>query len=215
MSLVRLGRRFDAGEQRLLGELGTQVARALENVERHNVVSRAAVTDKLTGLANRGQFGEMLVAALEQARRYHHPVSLIMLDVDNFKRVNDTFGHPQGDQVLRQVAQAVRANSRDADTPARYGGEEMALILPHTDLDGAFEVAERTRSAIAALKIPLLEGEDETICVTTSVGAAASADADKNELIAAADGALYVAKREGKNRTIRAERQTVNVVGGE
>ena len=82
-----------------------------------------------------------------------------MLDIDNFKSVNDVYGHQQGDLVLRRVADALRETSRDVDVPARYGGEEMALILPHTDLEGAYEIAERVRTAIEALQIPLLDGE--------------------------------------------------------
>ena len=151
---------------------------------------------------------------MDEVRRYRYPVGLIMLDLDNFKSVNDVYGHQQGDLVLRSVADALRGSSRDVDVAARYGGEEMALILPHTDLEGAYEAAERARMAIEALQIPLLDGQG-TLRVTTSVGAAASADGNKNELIAAADGALYVAKREGKNRTVRASAHTANVVGGE
>jgi diguanylate cyclase (GGDEF)-like protein len=137
-----------------------------------------------------------------------------MLDIDNFKSVNDVYGHQQGDLVLRCVADALRETSRDVDVAARYGGEEMALILPHTDLDGAFEMAERARMAIAAMEIPLIDG-DGSLQVTTSVGAASSVEGNKDELIAAADAALYVAKREGKNRTVRAEAHPANVVSGE
>jgi diguanylate cyclase (GGDEF)-like protein len=215
ITVCREGRGFTEDDLELLRSLAAQATLAMANVTLHFDVQRQAITDDLTGLATHGHFQDLLSAKIQEARRYEYPISLIMFDIDDFKSVNDVYGHQQGDLVLRLVADVLRQTSRDGDVAARYGGEEMALILPHTDLDGAFEVAERTRSAIAALKIPLLEGQDETICVTTSVGAAASADADKNELIAAADGALYVAKREGKNRTIRAERQTVNVVGGE
>jgi diguanylate cyclase (GGDEF)-like protein len=137
-----------------------------------------------------------------------------MLDIDDFKSVNDVYGHPQGDLVLRYVADALRETSRDVDVAARYGGEELALILPHTDLDGAYEMAERARTAIEALKIPQLDG-DGTLEITASAGAAATSDGNKNELIAAADGALYLAKRSGKNRTVRAEPQPANVSHGE
>ena len=100
------------------------------------------------------------------------------------------------------------------DVAARYGGEELALILPHTDLEGAFAIAERVRTTIETLDVPRLDS-DGSIRVTASLGVAASADGSKNELIAAADNALYVAKHEGKNRTVRAEPQTANVLGGE
>ena len=138
---------------------------------------------------------------MEQVRRYHYPVGLIMLDIDNFKSVNDIYGHQQGDLVLRYVADVLRETSRDVDVAARYGGEEMALILPHTDLEGAYAIAERVRAAIEALQIPLLEGEGA--CRSRPAWASRPrSTGDKDELIAAADGALYVAKREGKNRTV-------------
>jgi diguanylate cyclase (GGDEF)-like protein len=186
----------------------------MANVNLHFDVQRQAITDDLTGLASHGHFQDLLSSEMEEVRRYQYPVGLIMLDIDNFKSVNDVYGHQQGDLVLRCVADALRDTSRDVDVAARYGGEEMALILPHTDLEGAFEMAERARMAIAAMEIPLIDG-DGCLQVTTSVGAASSIEGNKDELIAAADAALYVAKREGKNRTVRAEPHTANVVSGE
>ena len=129
-----------------------------------------------------------------------------MLDIDNFKQVNDTFGHLQGDLVLQEVARVLRQSSREIDEPARYGGEEMAVALPQTDLEGAYRFAERVRRRIEALDLPLLDA-DGTLKVTASFGVAslATADhADKDALVAAADAALYEAKRTGKNRTVRA-----------
>ena len=145
---------------------------------------------------------------VERAKRFGNEMGLIMLDIDNFKRVNDTYGHMQGDLVLREVARVLRESSREIDEPARYGGEEMAVALPGTDLDGAFNFAERVRHAIESLELPLIEGGG-TLRVTASFGAAAcqgdDGDADKDVLVAAADAALYRAKRSGKNRTVRAE----------
>src|SRR5579875_3514479 len=112
-----------------------------------------------------------------------------MVDLDNFKRISDTSGHPQGYLVLRAVSDVLRENSRDADWPARYGGEELALILPHTDLEGAYIIAERIREAIEGLSVPRLDG-GEALRVTASVGVAAATDGDKDELVAQADGAL-------------------------
>jgi diguanylate cyclase (GGDEF)-like protein len=125
-----------------------------------------------------------------------------------------THGGLEGDLVLRYVADALRETSRDVDIPSRYGGEELALILPHTDLAGAYETAERARAVIDALVVPLRDRPGEPR-VTASVGAASSADGDKNSLIAAADAALYKAKREGKSRTVRAGPETANVLNGE
>ena len=135
-------------------------------------------------------------------------MGLIMLDIDNFKRVNDTYGHMQGDLVLREVARVLRENSREIDEPARYGGEEMAVALPATDLEGAYLFAERVRHSIEALDAAAdrrrgLPAGDRLF------GAAAlppdQEKADKDTLVAAADAALYRAKRSGKNRTVRAE----------
>jgi diguanylate cyclase (GGDEF)-like protein len=205
---------FTEDDLELLRTLAAQATLAMANVNLHHDIQRQAITDDLTGLATHGHFQQLLGSEMEEVRRYRYPVGLIMLDIDDFKSVNDVYGHQQGDLVLRAVADALRETSRDVDVAARYGGEELALILPHTDLDGAYEMAERARAAIQALEIPLLDGEG-SLRVTASVGTASSADGDKNELIAAADGALYVAKREGKNRTVKAEPRTANVVGGE
>jgi diguanylate cyclase (GGDEF)-like protein len=165
------------------------------------------MTDELTGLFNHRRFQEVMTAEVERARRYGQEMGLIMLDIDNFKRVNDTFGHMQGDLVLREVARVLRQSAREIDEPARYGGEEMAVALPQTDLDGAYNFAERVRKRIEALEVPVLDG-DGTLKVTASFGAASLArapGADKDSLVAAADSALYRAKRSGKNRTVRAE----------
>ncbi len=214
ITVCREDRRFTEDDLELLRSLASQATLAMANVNLHFDVQRQAITDDLTGLASHGHFQDLLGAEMEEVRRYQYPVGLIMLDIDNFKSVNDVYGHQQGDLVLRCVADALRETSRDVDVAARYGGEEMALILPHTDLEGAFEMAERARMAIASMEIPLLEG-DGCLRVTTSVGAASSIEGNKDELIAAADAALYVAKREGKNRTVRAEPDTANVVSGE
>jgi diguanylate cyclase (GGDEF)-like protein len=118
------------------------------------------------------------------------------------------------DVVLSHVARVLRDNSREVDVPARYGGEEMALVLPHTELEGAYAIGERVRAAIEALRIPRLDGPG-ALRVTASVGVSASTDGDKAALIADADAALYAAKRQGKNRTVRAHSQTANVIGAE
>jgi diguanylate cyclase (GGDEF)-like protein len=156
----------------------------------------------------------VLGAEMEQVRRYQYPVALIMLDIDDFKAINDSYGHQQGDVVLKHVARVLRDNSRDADSPARSGGEEMALVLPHTDLDGAHAIAERVRGAVEALRISRLDG-DGALRITASVGVAAPSEGNKDALIADADAALYEAKRRGKNRTIRAPARTANVFGAE
>lgn len=204
LTVARHGRPFSDDDRELLRSLAAEAALALENVELHFQVRRQAVTDELTGLSNHGRFQELLNAEIEQVRRYHHPVGLIMLDIDDFKAVNDTYGHPQGDAVLRQVARVLRENSRDADSPARYGGEELSLILPHTDLEGAHAIAERIRAAVDGLRVPRTDGAG-VLRVTASVGVTASTAGHKDALIADADAALYEAKRRGKNCTVAAE----------
>jgi diguanylate cyclase (GGDEF)-like protein len=214
LTVGRRGRPFPDPDLDLLTSLAWQATLALENVELHEEVQRQAITDKLTGLTNHGRFQEVLGSEIEQVRRYRYPVGLIMLDIDNFKQINDTYGHPQGDQVLQSVARVLRDESREADWAARYGGEEMVLILPHTDLEGSYVIAERVRSAVSALRVPV-SGSAELIEVTVSIGVAATAEADKSTLIAEADAALYRAKREGKNRTVRATPVPANVATGE
>ena len=207
VSVARGERRFTSGEHELFSYLTNQASVSVENVDLHETVQRQAVTDELTGLFNHRRFQEVMTQEVERARRYGQEMGLIMLDIDNFKRVNDTYGHLQGDMVLREVARVLRQSSREIDEPARYGGEEMAVALPQTDLEGAYRFAERVRRRIEALDLPLLDG-DGTLKVTASFGAASLATSTgdgKDALVAAADAALYRAKRSGKNRTVRAE----------
>jgi diguanylate cyclase (GGDEF)-like protein len=207
VSVARGDRRFTPGEHELFSYLTNQASVSVENVDLHETVQRQAVTDELTGLFNHRRFQEVMTQEVERARRYNQEMGLIMLDIDNFKRVNDTYGHVQGDMVLREVARVLRQSSREIDEPARYGGEEMAVALPQTDLEGAYRFAERVRRRIEALDLPLLDG-DGTLKVTASFGAASLGNASgdgKDALVAAADAALYRAKRSGKNRTVRAE----------
>ena len=209
LTLARAHQRFSDGERELFAYLSHQAGVSIENVDLHETVQRQAVTDELTGLFNHRRFQEVMFQEVERAKRFGNEMGLIMLDIDNFKRVNDTYGHMQGDLVLREVARVLRESSREIDEPARYGGEEMAVALPGTDLDGAFNFAERVRHSIETLELPLIEGGG-TLRVTASFGAAAfqgddDGAADKDSLVAAADAALYRAKRSGKNRTVRAE----------
>jgi diguanylate cyclase (GGDEF)-like protein len=213
LSVARPSGSFTSDDRDVLRSLATQAGLALENVELHQQVSRQAVTDELTGLSNHRRFQELLEVEMEQVRRYGHPVGLIILDIDNFKSVNDTYGHQQGDVVLRRVARALADSSREADLPARYGGEELALILPHTDMEGAYAIAERIRTAVEAVRAPQSNGA-APLRVTASLGVGASRDGSKETLIAEADAALYDAKRQGKNRTVKARVRAANVPGG-
>ncbi len=204
VSVARAGAPFSAAERELFEYLARQAAVSIENVGLHETVERQAITDELTGLANRRRLQETLTSEVERSRRFEAPVALVMLDVDDFKRVNDTHGHLTGDRVLREVGRLVRESSREIDTPARFGGEELAMVLPGTDLLGAYNLAERVRQQIEALVLPLPDGGE--LRVTASFGAAIHPDCsgDVQGLLRAADTALYEAKRTGKNRTVRA-----------
>jgi len=205
ISIARRGEPFSREEEELLEYLAGQAVVSIENASLHEAVERQAVTDELTGLANVRAFTAILDRELERGRRYDTPLGLVMLDIDDFKLVNDTYGHQQGDEVLAQVAGVLRNLSRDLDAPARYGGEEMAVVLPQTDVEGAMLLAERIREAVERLEVPRVRGGG-TLGVTASFGVASVADAavDRDNLIAAADAALYRAKRNGKNRVERA-----------
>ena len=207
ISVARAARPFTDADRELCHYLASQAGISIENVGLHEAMQRQAVTDELTGLFNHRRFQEVITTEVERTRRFGSDMGLIMLDLDNFKRVNDTYGHMQGDLVLREVARVLRESSREIDEPARYGGEEMAVALPHTDLEGAYQFAERVRRRIEALELPILDGGG-TLKVTASLGAAALGvmpGTDKDSLVAAADAALYRAKRSGKNRTVKAE----------
>ncbi len=207
ISVARHGRPFTAADRDLFHYLASQASVSIENVDLHETVQRQAVTDELTGLFNHRRFQEVMSVEVERARRFMHPVGLIMLDIDDFKDVNDHYGHLQGDQVLREVARVLLDTAREIDEPARYGGEEMAVALPQTDLEGAYQFAERLRARIERLEVPMVRGGSGVVRITASVGAAAlpaSSSADKDALVQAADAALYQAKRLGKNRVIKA-----------
>jgi diguanylate cyclase (GGDEF)-like protein len=206
VSIARRGREFSHPEEKLLEYLAAQAVVSIENTDLHQTVQRQAVTDELTGLWNVRHFHEVLDHEVERARRFEDAVGLAMLDIDNFKSVNDSYGHQQGDQVLAAVARVLRDLSRDIDTPARYGGEEMAVVLPGTDSEGATQLAERMREAVEGLRVQRVDG-DGHLTITASFGVASMpvSAVDKDSLIAAADAALYRAKRGGKNRVERAD----------
>ncbi len=200
IAIARTERPFSRREADMLVYLAAQAAVSIDNADLHGRVQRDAVTDELTGLSNLRQMQAALSRELERGRRFDSPVALVLLDVDNFKQVNDTFGHPQGDEVLRSVAGVLRNLSREIDEPARYGGEEMVVVVPQSSLEGAAHLAERMREEIEALRIPRLDGKGE-VRITASFGVAAApgSASDAESLVAAADAALYRAKQAGKN----------------
>ena len=177
----------------------SQAAIALENARLHGIVKRQAVTDDLTGLANRRRFVEALEAELNRAERFGTELAVVIGDLDDFKSINDRFGHEFGNDVLRAVGDLLRESSRDVDVAARLGGEEFAMLLPQTDLEGGAAAAERLREGLARLSLPSPDGG--RLRVTASFGVASYPPTDSvDHLLRLADSALYHAKAEGKDR---------------
>ena len=178
--------------------LGAVASVSLETVWQIEEATRRARTDALTGLANRRAFDEALARAVAEADRFGHNVGLVVCDVDNFKRVNDLYGHEVGDHVLRSIAATLSTGVRGVDLVARYGGEELVMLLGKADVSMAWEVAERMRAAIEAKTIGVGE---HLVHVTASFGVASYPETARlgDELFPAADKALYAAKREGRN----------------
>jgi diguanylate cyclase (GGDEF)-like protein len=188
--------------------LGSQASIALENARLHRLVERQANTDGLTELPNRRHFEEALEAEISRAERFEGSLALILADLDDFKQVNDRYGHQAGDEVLQTFADILRTTVREIDLPARYGGEEFAVLLPQTDLEGAHQLAERLRRALAAR--PMATHPGGLVAVTASFGVAAFPDAPTPAaLFATADEALYRAKRAGKNCVVSADAGTI------
>ncbi|HEX9695370.1 MAG TPA: GGDEF domain-containing protein [Actinomycetota bacterium] len=188
-------------EVEALEGLAHHAALALANAALHEHVSAMARTDPLTGLPNHGEFQRALAAELGRLERFAtlrggpHHVSLLLLDIDHFKSFNDTYGHQAGDDVLRGVSDAVRGAVRTFDVPARYGGEELAVVLPETDPESAALVAERVRKAIADWT-----GGPRQVTVSVGVATAPANGTTPAEMVASADAALYAGKQSGRNQ---------------
>ncbi len=198
------GGSFDRRAQEMAHWLASQASIALENERLHRTVKQQAVTDELTQLANRRRFTETLATEVRRAERFGDPLALVLTDIDDFKAINDQHGHAVGDRVLRRFADVLRQNVRDFDLPVRYGGEEFAILLPETGLDGGERLARRLQTALARLRVP--EIRSDRAPVTASFGVASfPAAGSAEELLAEADRALYKAKSEGKNRVARAD----------
>ena len=175
----------------------TQLQQSLE------AVRNESLTDPLTSLANRKFFDESLAKAIDEAKSRGEPVSLMMADVDHFKKFNDSYGHLTGDQVLRLVAMSVKQNVKGQDIAARYGGEEFAVVLPNTVLRSAITVADHIRRAVMTKELMKRSTGEHLGRVTISIGVAALQASDSAQsLIERADSCLYAAKRNGRNRVI-------------
>jgi len=190
---------FRDDHQRLLESLALQIAAALQNAHLYEL----AMVDGLTGLFMRRYFDARIEEEIERSKRYGTPFSVVMMDVDNFKQLNDEHGHLIGDRVLKSISNVVKAQMRGVDTAARYGGEEIAMILPRTDMLNAYNVGERIRSAIAEQRVTTDSEPPKVVSVTASFGIASYPEtkaADGEDLVRRADRALYRAKKTGKNR---------------
>jgi diguanylate cyclase (GGDEF)-like protein len=158
MSIARHGTQFESGQRELFRYLAGQASVSVENVDLHELVSEQAITDGLTGLSNQRRFTELIGKEAARAERFGHGLSLLILDIDDFKQVNDVHGHLQGDEVLRAIGRILLQESRGVDEPARYGGEEFVVALPETGPVGGLEAAERIRRRIESTRIQRVDG---------------------------------------------------------
>ncbi len=199
------GGSYNPSDLNWLRSIAPHVAAALERVSLREKAQRfqlMSITDPLTGLLNRRHLEERFAEEVERSKRYHYPLSFVMIDIDGFKSYNDTFGHQAGDEVLRATAQCIRGSLRNSDMAARYGGEEFSLVLPETELSAAAALAERLRREVERY---FSSGNAAALQpVTISVGVAALSPTlhTAHKVIRAADLALYAAKKQGKNRIV-------------
>src|SRR4030067_352835 len=201
LHLIRnVDNQFTEHEHNLVSMLVSTLTLALRTSEIHREVKELATTDGLTGLFNNRYFYESLNRTFKRTMRYQNPVSILMIDVDNFKHINDQFGHQAGDAVLQEISNRLIRSLREIDVPARYGGDEIAIILPETSVDQAFLAAKRLKVVLEEHPIFFKE---QYINVTASFGVASCpnpAIKSVEDVIAVADKALYDAKRSGRNR---------------
>lgn len=180
----------------LFGKISAQIAVALDQARLYDLT----ITDGLTNLRARRYFQIRLAEMVKESERYRRALSLVMMDIDHFKRINDTYGHPIGDVVLRNVSKIVRATIRETDVAARYGGEEFAVILPETDQIGAAELAERLRRCVEESVSRLRDGQSLQVTISAGIATMPKDASSRDDLIQKADEALYRAKTEGRNR---------------
>ena len=189
------GKFFNQDDLDFMGALANQAAIAISNAKLYEL----AITDSLTGLFIRRHFEYLFDTEIKRSARYKHSISLLMMDIDNFKNINDSYGHQMGDEMLKKISDVIKKTIRKIDMPCRFGGEEFTLILPETNKVNSRKIAERLRERIAEITAKTKAGE--TISPTISIGIANFPvdGQDKEELIGHADEALYFAKEKGKN----------------
>lgn len=189
--------RQDSGELQVFVEVFTDIT---EQKQREAALYHRATRDALTGLVNRGHFTEMATMELERARRFSEPLSVALLDLDHFKRVNDTYGHDAGDQALVLFSRVCLEHTRKIDYVGRLGGEEIAILLPRANKEPAFEILQRLRLGLLEHRLHAAGGAEFGITVSIGLASLRSHTRDLRELMRNADAALYKAKREGRNR---------------
>lgn len=192
---------FNPYQKELLSILGTQGSMAIANAKAHAEIEKMATTDGLTGLFNHRRFQERLSEEFKRLERFSEPLSLLLIDIDYFKKVNDTYGHPAGDKILQGVADILRNTIRDIDIAARYGGEEFAAILLNTETTGAKNMAERLRKTTAETVFKV-DGKPLNITISIGIANTLGPSGGKEDLIEKADQALYHAKNKGRNRFV-------------
>jgi diguanylate cyclase (GGDEF)-like protein len=193
---------FEPAAITIFQTMAAQLSNAIANAKLYQEVEQLAILDSLVGIYNRRHWFELTAREFYRAVRYQKPLSLILLDIDHFKQVNDTYGHPLGDEVLRSLSRICEKNIRTADLVGRYGGEEFLVVLPETDEVEAVQIAERLRLATEEMRVA---SKNEDVQVTISLGVAtlvAEIDTNLEQLVKRADEALYQAKNSGRNRVV-------------
>ena len=194
---------FHEATREMLRVISHQVSVSLQNARMYSSMEQRATTDGLTGLTNHRAFQERLSTLHDLSERTGQKYSLILTDIDHFKRVNDTYGHPVGDAVLQRVAQVFAGRSRKVDIVARYGGEEFVIVLPHTDAQGAEVFANALREEVAAQVMHGDDGQQFTVTLSMGIAEYPRDGEERRLLIERADQALYRCKEGGRNRVIR------------
>ena len=205
---------FSSEDKQFVETLAAGMMTIINNYQLYERQVQLATTDGMTGLFNHRYFQEALGREVSRSRRYGDTVSLLYMDIDHFKKFNDTYGHQVGDEVLKLVSRTIRRNLRETDIPCRYGGEELVAILPGTELQGATVAGEKIRKAVEALRFPV---DNKSVKITISVGVSTYPlnALDKEKLIEAADGALYHAKEGGRNQVRVSDADPTKIVEAE
>jgi diguanylate cyclase (GGDEF)-like protein len=196
-----LSHRIDLHIENEIGELARGINTMAERLENDQIaLAQLAIRDSLTNLYNRREFERLLAEEMHRSTRYHHPLSLLLIDIDKFKQINDGLGHRAGDQALRLISASIREISRKGDIVARYGGDELAVLLPETPLDDALTLAERIRKLVSHQRLETDDGSKTELTLSIGVATTSGQINRGEQLIDAADQAMYIAKAEGRNR---------------